>query len=59
MEDEELKYYRQQWRKADKDGSGTLDKKEVACLAQQVRALTSDQTGWLGTNTSGTCHVLA
>lgn len=37
MEDEELKNFRQQWRKADKDNSGTLDKKEIVRLVQKVR----------------------
>lgn len=38
MEDEELKNFRRQWRKADKDNSGTLDKKEVVRLVQKVGA---------------------
>ena len=37
MEDEELKNFRRQWRKADKDNSGTLDKKEIVRLLQKVR----------------------
>lgn len=37
MEDEELKNYKHQWRKADKDGSGTLDYKEVIVLVQKVQ----------------------
>lgn len=36
VEDEELKNFRRQWRKADKDGSGTLDRKEVVVLVQKV-----------------------
>lgn len=38
MEDEELKNFRHQWRKADKDGSGTLDKKEIISLVQKVQS---------------------
>lgn len=36
VEDEELKNFRRQWRKADKDGSETLDRKEVVVLVQKV-----------------------
>lgn len=38
MEDEELKNFRRQWKKADKDNSGTLDRKEVITLVQRVGA---------------------
>lgn len=37
MEDEELKNFKRQWKKADKDNSGTLDRKEVITLVQRVR----------------------
>ncbi|CAM9667713.1 unnamed protein product [Scytosiphon promiscuus] len=41
MEDEELKNFRQQWRKADKDNSGTLDKKEIVRLVQKLNITAS------------------
>eukprot|EP00903_Cladosiphon_okamuranus_P007222 g7010.t1 len=41
MEDEELKNFRRQWRKADKDNSGTLDKKEIVRLVQTLNITAS------------------
>ncbi|CBN76512.1 similar to phospholipase C, delta 4 [Ectocarpus siliculosus] len=41
MEDEELKNFRQQWRKADKDGNLTLDRKEIVRLVQTLNITAS------------------
>ncbi|CAM9183166.1 unnamed protein product [Pylaiella littoralis] len=41
MEDDELKNYRRQWRKADKDNSGALDKKEIIVLVQTLNITAS------------------
>ncbi|CAM9840055.1 unnamed protein product [Ectocarpus sp. 4 AP-2014] len=41
MEDEELMNFRQQWRKADKDGNLTLDRKEIVRLVQTLNITAS------------------